>query len=331
MIERNKKIDGLRGIAMIMIVSYHMFYRYCQLFCDNAPKLLLVDKWGVIGTTLFFLISGFFLAEYKTTTLTDSIRWILKKIFRLWPAYIVSITLCFIITNYFGLENRTVGITEYLLNAVFVNGFIGVKYVDSAHWYLTSIIACYICIACIKLVRVKRKSTMLFLWLILNAIFLLLYNKMGGIWSLFLFKLLGSYDCAIVISGIAINWILKNKKRIDGYLLLLSGLVYMTIFQSIMYAFVLLSSIIVLLIVLCTEIPYIDNHVLCWLGAISYSVYVSHQNIGFVLINKFVEWKGYYAPYMSLIIMVVVIAMGCIIYYLVEKPAQKFVKEKYKK
>ena len=58
--EKKKKIfylDFIRVISMIMIVTYHFYAHFAE---NNITgfKIFSNGKWGMIGVTLFFMISG---------------------------------------------------------------------------------------------------------------------------------------------------------------------------------------------------------------------------------------------------------------------------------
>ena len=87
---RLKHLDGLRGIAIIMVVLFHAFSRWKTIepwptneFLDS----LLGMAW--LGVELFFVISGFviFLSLEKTAKLST---FIYKRWLRLFPAMFVS-------------------------------------------------------------------------------------------------------------------------------------------------------------------------------------------------------------------------------------------------
>ena len=61
--KRNSQIEGLRGLAIMIVVAYHFFCRYLQLFCDSDIKWM--HFWGTLGVGFFITISGYFLIPVK--------------------------------------------------------------------------------------------------------------------------------------------------------------------------------------------------------------------------------------------------------------------------
>ncbi|WP_148880907.1 MULTISPECIES: heparan-alpha-glucosaminide N-acetyltransferase domain-containing protein [unclassified Streptococcus] len=45
----------MRGIAILLVVIYHLFYRYNQLYLEALPSLIKYYK--EIGVSLFLIIS----------------------------------------------------------------------------------------------------------------------------------------------------------------------------------------------------------------------------------------------------------------------------------
>ena len=82
-------LDGLRALAVIMVVGYHL--------------KLPFEKGGVLGVTIFFVISGFLITRLLLQELenNNSINlksfWV-KRIKRIWPALIFMISLIIIIS-----------------------------------------------------------------------------------------------------------------------------------------------------------------------------------------------------------------------------------------
>ena len=92
---------------------------------------------------------------------------------RIWHAYFVAITICFALTRFVELPNRTVSLFEYFLNIPFVNGYIGTSYVDGAHWYLTTLVSGIVIYSVILNFKDKFKYYLLIVWLILIGLFII--------------------------------------------------------------------------------------------------------------------------------------------------------------
>lgn len=87
-----KGLDGLRALAVIMVIGYHL----------KLPFF----KGGVLGVTVFFVISGFLitrllLQELHENNKIDLKRFWVKRIRRIWPAMLFMVSVVIIVTAIF--------------------------------------------------------------------------------------------------------------------------------------------------------------------------------------------------------------------------------------
>lgn len=157
---RNKQIEGLRGIAMVIVVCYHLIFGYLKHYGTPIENNFLgIKYWGYFGVSIFILISGYFSQGENSI-----IRTIIKKVSRLWPAYVVAVFVIYITTTMFQLEGRTVSKLGFLANCLMLNGFIGIGYVDGAHWYITTLISCVIVSSALNKIKEPLKSICVVCW-----------------------------------------------------------------------------------------------------------------------------------------------------------------------
>ena len=90
--DRNLQIDGLRGIAMLLVVCSHYFARFPIDYVQRANPLYFLgaEYWGEIGVTIFLLISGYFMVPKKST---KGSLFLFKRLRSIWPLYFVAITI----------------------------------------------------------------------------------------------------------------------------------------------------------------------------------------------------------------------------------------------
>ncbi len=136
---KNRQIEGLRAIGVVMIVLFHYIYRFNELYV-NTDNLILFSQWGTIGVGLFFILSGYLMFINKNIKNESLFHYYRRKIRRLYIPYLPAIILIFLVTTLIGLPGRTSTVTDLFLNIILLNGFIGTNYVDAAHWYLTYLI-----------------------------------------------------------------------------------------------------------------------------------------------------------------------------------------------
>ena len=85
-------LDGLRAVAVLMVIGYHL--------------KLPIFKGGVLGVTIFFVISGFLitrllLQELQKTNKIDLKNFWVKRIKRIWPAMILMVSVTVIVCALF--------------------------------------------------------------------------------------------------------------------------------------------------------------------------------------------------------------------------------------
>ncbi|MEJ8794866.1 acyltransferase [Trinickia caryophylli] len=112
---RTIELDFLRGIAIIAVMGYHFHT------VDTGFRLVPIIQYpfthfGREGVNLFFTLSGFLvggllLRQYADTGAIDAGRFIVRRIFKIWPAYYVLIVFHFFAgrhpTSTFLLQNLT--------------------------------------------------------------------------------------------------------------------------------------------------------------------------------------------------------------------------------
>ena len=213
---RNAQIDGLRSVAMIAVLVHHFFYSFCNRFNYPVPiNSILIQESGYFGVGIFLLISGYYVRKDNC----KFSKFIVKKLTRLWPEYFVAISACFIVTHIIVLPGRTVGIWEYLLNIPFLNGYVGVRYVDSGHWYLTTLISCIIISQTIIRINNQRYFYgMVFAWLFLILILCscTTASKYLAMVCHGLLSVLGGVYSPIFIAGFILGKQQSNRKKQVG-------------------------------------------------------------------------------------------------------------------
>lgn len=113
--ERFKELDGLRGIAAIMVFLSHFFgIFYENHFINSIQNSGLRFFWnGDAAVILFFVLSGFVLTFSLIHNKTNYFYFTIKRIFRIFPAYYISIILGIILIKYFE-PSRLIGLSSWI-------------------------------------------------------------------------------------------------------------------------------------------------------------------------------------------------------------------------
>ncbi|HWA16790.1 MAG TPA: acyltransferase, partial [Gemmatimonadales bacterium] len=94
---RVQAIDGLRGVAALLVVLYHLHEAIARTASDWLPAPLeFIARYGYMGVDIFFVISGFVIAlsvSRGQPTFSYLGRFIFRRSIRLDPPYWVAILL----------------------------------------------------------------------------------------------------------------------------------------------------------------------------------------------------------------------------------------------
>jgi len=96
MSNRLSYIDGMRGLAIALVVGFHAFSRWPELmpFGDNFQNFPIF-QYGWLGVQLFFLISGYVITMTLERS-SDLKKYLLKRWIRLFPAMAICSAIIFI-------------------------------------------------------------------------------------------------------------------------------------------------------------------------------------------------------------------------------------------
>lgn len=322
---KNRQIEGLRGFAIIIILLYHIFYRFQGIYGNYGLSVDYMKHWGEFGVSIFLCISSYFFVDFKKENLNRSfLDFIKRRIFRLYPSYIISITITAIIIHMFYLPNRMSTLKDYLLNLFFLNGFLETPYINGAHWFLNVLLSMIICIGIAKKFSFENKPSFYFIWI---------FARIGTsfFYIPFLKKFLGGNYFGYIIVVIAIKAIIEknlNKKELLSWMILF----FIGIWCSYFYlGFHILKQLFIILPVLflCiyNKISVFNNKVLIFLGGISYQLYLIHQNIAFEIEYYCLKYNFGNILVLGVLSIIIVIILALVIYK-IEKEILK--KNKFK-
>ena len=106
--KRENNFNIIRMVAALMVMAGHMAY-----ICGTTVPSLFGEGVHAVGVKIFFLVGGFLISK---SWLSDSspIRYIVKRIMRIFPALLVY---CLLVTFIFAPLLSTLSAKEYYLNS----------------------------------------------------------------------------------------------------------------------------------------------------------------------------------------------------------------------
>jgi peptidoglycan/LPS O-acetylase OafA/YrhL len=325
---RYYEIDILRFIAAISVVLFHFTFRGYHsnhLSPVEYRELGLYTRYGYLGVELFFIISGYVVllsAQGKTLG-----QFFTSRVMRLYPAYWVACTLCFLVVRLFGPAVHTAGWSPYLdapvkgyvYNLTMLQNFFGVLNLDGVYWTLGYEISFYFLVALlISFQWFKHLALVLTGWLA----YCVLVGPGGRDEALSL--LLFPQYAPFFIAGM-VFYLLQTKQAAAWKLQVLLGASYLLCLRSARmammekiafyqqpFSFLVVGTVITLCFIVFLSIIYRKITVgqatwLSWAGALTYPLYLVHHNLGYVvfqrlglLVNKYVLLGGLLAAVLLL-------------------------------
>ncbi len=341
-------IDVLRGLAVSCVILYHFCVLLGLVHNDYFPY---VHALGALGVPLFFVISGYLIYRSVDNSIQKMgqkrgiINYFLHRFFRIAPAYYVNLFFVFILASLILDSSFLYSLSflkQLLSNLTFTSYFVyrtsGFGF-NGAYWTLNIEMLWYI-LAPLMLIYIKQTRilfllsllSLLYLWSIdqgyLDALFgfdktsntyilelQYLATQLPGQINYFIAGIL-IYKYSISIKALALHWVSLLSALIiilfvasDGYYGRSSSFVIsqsLTLFVS------------VALFVLLYSAKIKGFRFLEWIGKISYSLYLWHMPLLFVMkhndILSYIPLSVTVAAYTM-----VLLAISSLSYYLVEE------------
>ena len=323
------ELDLLRFIAAMAVVMFHFLFRGQQ--GDWMPvsfePLDIYARYGYLGVNLFFMISGFVILLSAVNR--SATQFVISRVTRLYPAFWVGVTLTALVIIFFGSSLfHQITLPDYLVNLTMLAGFVGVEDVDGAYWTLYIELKFYAVIFVILLFnQIKKLEIIMIAWLVF--ILLSLFFPMPRIINFLLFPEWAPY----FISG-ASFYLLK----VQGISLLRLGILFIAFCLTLNIAVdgiaevnadyhIQADPMVAVLVVILFHIIFtlMVFNKLSWfrsawavkIGALTYPLYIIHQNIGYIIFTQLADVMNKYA--LLLIVMIVLLALSWLIHTRIEK------------
>jgi peptidoglycan/LPS O-acetylase OafA/YrhL len=290
--KKNVSVEWLRGLASFGVCEMHMF---CVL--DFFPKsdlffhqfIFPLSIAGRLGVPVFFVISGFIIPYSMWSnkyTLKDVGSFILRRLTRLEPPYILSIILVlatiFGVSKIIGRTNAAIEWQSVLLHLGYINVFFNKPWLCGVYWTLAIEFQYYILIAFVFPLVAHRN----------------LYIRMTAVWVLVAI-------CQLLSRHIPDNFIFQHFSIfIVGILTFQRNVSILTTWQYVVQLLVALAIVFIdhgkgyaISVGLAAMVIQINWDIrfkpLYFLGKVSYSLYLIHWIIGIELVRTLAL---YYVP-----------------------------------
>jgi len=317
-----KELDALRGLAAIAVVLFHYTTQYDKLF-GHVNNLNWKIPHGDLGVHLFFMISGFVIF-LTLDRISKPMDFVVSRFSRLYPAYWTAILFTTAVVWGYGLEGQEVSSFHTMINFSMLQGVFELPDVDGVYWTLMYELIFYILMFTLhKLGYLKQITIFLIIALILNIV-----NSLTSAipWKIQLFLLL-QYN-HLFGAGI-IFYLLRRDGNRPIYFIILALCLTAQWAQGAYISSTIISCFFILFLLFTYQkLKFIATKPLIWLGSISYSLYLIHQNIGYVIIRE-IEHNGYSSDIAIAIALAISLLISHTIMTKIERPCQTWIKRKY--
>lgn len=348
----------LRGVAALLVVYRHLFetYWFSQDFNGSLLKnknfsfnYHLAENWflkfatytwenfkfawGTIGVGLFFIISGFVISF--SISKRNSIDFLINRILRIYPVLIFVILLDIVflyIYNNFILANNSYN--PDWMNMLYNMSLIlrvlnNSEFVDPVLWTLEVELFFYVIISVLRSKNICQIKYILFFYMCIFLLTVFLYeikfSEKNVLNNIMLFIKNSLPHISMMFLGVFFyNLYKKNFKIIQIFpILLIIVAQYIVIYSMDENFIVYISSYIIALLIWCIAYYYQNNlkynTLLNFFANISYSLYLSHQVIGYIFITVLLTYLNEY--YSSIITFFISLFVAYIVYIISEKRA----------
>ncbi len=323
---RLPELDALRGLAALFVVLYHYTYQYYKFYPSENHVPYSVN-FGHYGVEAFFFVSGFviFMSLENTKQIQDFVA---HRFIRLFPTYWISVFISFVLISIFPLPGLERNFTEFLLNLTMVHKQFGVESIDGVYWTLLVELKFYFLMVIIyyfNLLKYIEKISIPVL--IVIAGFYLSGLEYGIVYKIGTQALIFPYF-SYFVSGIVFYKIYKNTANMWSYIALILSFGVSLLLDTHGNYIAIVVIYLLFMLVSFGLLKKIAIKPLVFLGAISYALYLTHQNIGYLVLNYCKELN--ITPTVSLFIAITVsLLIASAITYLFEKRVMKTLRTLY--
>jgi peptidoglycan/LPS O-acetylase OafA/YrhL len=326
--DRLLELDVLRGLAALAVVLFHYTTRYTLLYGYHSVPDFAVP-FGYLGVLFFFCISGFviFMTLDKTRRAAD---FIVSRVSRLWPAYIAAMLITYCAVHVFGLPGRATTAEQALINVTMFQDLLHVPDVDEAYWSLQVELIFYgwmlLAFLAGALVHIRA---LLGVALVPPIVYFLAHRYFhhdlpytAGVF------LLVDYIPFFAIGIAAYNIRAGRGRAWWDLLLMAAALAAIFTCQTPPEFWVAVIAVIIFLAVAWRRLTWIAAGPLTFLGTISYTLYLIHQNVGYIVIRAATA-HGVSPDSAICLALGVAIGLASVLTWTVEKPARSWLRHAY--
>lgn len=323
------EIDALRGIAAMAVMLFHYTTRFDQLYGFGVSPLFSVP-WGHYGVNLFFLISGYviYMTLGRTRRLAD---FVVSRFSRLYPAFWAAVAISFCTVLVLGLPGKEVSSGDALANMLMFHGLFRVPHVDSVYWTLEIELLFYTLILLLYRFRLLGRIR----WFIVFLLLLRVAYDLSARWlnvdlpwivgHILIIKYIPWFAIGIMVHRLIA---VSDSDWRDIAVIGLS-LLSLAVCDSVELGLLTLAFSALLYLAASGRFSLLRWSLLVWLGDISYTLYLLHENIGWAILLR-LKALGLDANLAIPLAIVISLGAAVLLTRYLEKPAMYWIRGKYR-
>lgn len=326
------ELDCLRGISVLVVVLHHYTFAYdyhFKLFSDNKFYLF----YGNLAVQLFFIISGFVIF-LTLENCKKPLDFIVSRFSRLYPAYWAAMLTTIVVITIFPVP--TLGkytIKEIAINFTMLQGFFkGTRLIDQVYWTLKLELLFYGIMFLIFISKsLKKIDIFCLVWLAISITSCYVVFPLKK----YIDVLLILSSCPLFIAGISFYKIKSGKNGNMSHVLILLGFIveccWLLKTPGENYGSLVVLGFIYLIFYIFAYrgLPFLINKFFLFFGAISYSLYLVHNVIGYSIIYNLRKLTDTQFIYVSIPI-VISILLAVLINKFIEIPVMNRIRKYYR-
>lgn len=334
--DRLSELDGLRAVAILLVIGFHYFARFPN-FYPYPPSSFPIFTFGALGVHLFFIISGFVIAM---TLLNCASVWefAVRRFSRLWPPMVLCSALTFVvlwnIDNPFTLVRRT-SLAAFLPSLTFTEPLFWkwlsprIDYIDGVYWSLFVEVRFYFWAAILFFLFGARGFCLRFSLFAFAVWSICMLSRSIGLGTTTTILNIAFFPEYIPLFGAGVLFFeLFRGNRAPWLLVALGGFFALEVLTNYLVSqalFIAVFFLVFLALVYRRQwLKPLSHPALGWIGLTSYSTYLLHQNIGLSIVANFNSGLPRYLLYaMTITTILGILTTASLVYLTVERHSSK--------
>ncbi|MDW7783331.1 acyltransferase family protein [Morganella morganii] len=232
---RSNVVDYYRALAVTLVSIYHIHMGLGEGSFDLHYGFNLYAPLGNgwVGVGLFFIISGYCMGMSTTRDLNDGItfkkfiRYLMKRFFRIAPAYYISILVWFVLINYFSVIKKPTDFLDIITHITFIHNLIPetIYTINGVYWSIGVEMQFYVLLPVIISIVTTLSKRFFFLFLCVITTVFIYFSDLSHVYKIGLFNYMTLFVIGWMLYEyrVSINIFLKKTKL--GFVFLLIAVI----------------------------------------------------------------------------------------------------------